>query len=243
VTVPGRSERLAGRDAVLAAGDHPYVRLSAVGEVTGYRSAAALAWRGSGPSGTWVAAVGDPLAALDLIRDTRLDAGVEWVHLPRLPTGLVAPLAPSIHDDWDFLTTRSAPPDGAVGFAVRLLDVADHPVVDALLDAAFPRSTARPEDARVRRWYGVHDDEGELIATAADRSRGGVGHVSAVAVHPAHRRRGLGSAVTAVLTRALLAEFPVVTLGVMADDGGTRRLYERLGYGEHLQRTSLRLSR
>jgi len=146
-----------------------------------------------------------------------------------------------INDDWDYLVARTVPPlDGAV--RVAPLDPVHDPAVDALLDVAFPQSMARPGDGKVRRWYGVQED-GELIATAADRSRGGVGYIAGVAVHPAHRKRGLGSAVTAVLTGVLLDEFGAVGLGVMADAVATRRIYERLGYGEHLLRTSLHLSR
>jgi ribosomal protein S18 acetylase RimI-like enzyme len=145
--VPSAYTRLDGRDAVVAAaGGQPYARYSAVGEVTGYRSDAAVVWR--------------------LARGSGVSVG-----------GL-----------------------------------------------------------------GVQED-GELIAAAADRSRGGVGYIAGVAVHPAHRKRGLGSAVTAVLTGVLLDEFGAVGLGVMADAVATRRIYVRLGYGEHLLRTSLPASR
>jgi hypothetical protein len=45
-----------------------------------------------------------------------------------------------------------------------------------------------------------------------------------------------------VLTTVLLDEFAAVGLGVMADADATRRIYERLGYGEHLLRTSLHMN-
>jgi ribosomal protein S18 acetylase RimI-like enzyme len=237
VTVPADLARLDGRDAILAAaGDHPYARYATVGEVTGYRSAAAVAWRFRSS----VVALGDPLAALDLVRAVDLDAGAEWFHLPRLAPEHPADLQASLRDDWDYLVTRAAPPQDDTVTAVPLDPVHD-PAVNALLDVAFPLSMARPGDGKVRRWYGVREN-GDLIATAADRSRGGVGYIAGVAVHPAHRRRGLGSAVTAVLTRVLLDEFAAVALGVMADAADTRRIYERLGYGEALYRTSLRIS-
>jgi len=240
--VPSAYTRLDGRDAVVAAaGGQPYARYSAVGEVTGYRSDAAVVWRLARGSGVSVGGLGDGIAALDLISATGLESGVEWLHLPRLAPEHTARLVPVIHDDWDYLVARTVPPlDGAV--RVAPLDPLHEPAVDALLDVAFPQSMARPGDGKVRRWYGVQED-GELIATAADRSRGGVGYIAGVAVHPAHRKRGLGSAVTAVLTGVLLDEFGAVGLGVMADAVATRRIYERLGYGEHLLRTSLHLSR
>jgi ribosomal protein S18 acetylase RimI-like enzyme len=209
--------------------------------VTGYRCGSALVWRFARASGVSVAGLGDGVAALALVRATGLGAGADWLHLPRLAREHTAPLAPSVHDDWDYLVTRTAPPlDDSV--RVTPLDPVHDPAVNALLDVAFPLSMARPGDGKVRRWYGVHEG-GELIATAADRSRGGVGYIAGVAVHPAHRKRGLGSAVSAVLTGVLLDEFGAVGLGVMADAVATRRIYERLGYGEHLLRTSLHLSR
>jgi ribosomal protein S18 acetylase RimI-like enzyme len=235
-------EAIEGRDAVVAAaGGHPFALYYAVGTVRGHRSGTALAWHGRSRAGSWVAATGEPRAVLDLLLATDLHADAGWIHLPRTTPEQAAPLGPaSIHDDWDFLVTSAAPPSN--GVVARELDPSADAAVDALLDVAFPDSMARPGDGRVRRWYGVHEG-GELVATAADRSRGGVGYIAGVAVHPDHRRRGLGTAVTAELTRALLAEFPAVTLGVMADAVETRRVYERLGYGGHLPRTSLRISR
>jgi hypothetical protein len=133
VSVVDTYTRLDGRNAVVAAaGGHPYARYGALGEVTGYRSGAALVRRSRG----------------------------------------------------------------------RRAD----------------RHGSRPQPRRRR----VH-------------RRGG----RASGVPPARTRF---AAVTAVLTTVLLDEFAAVGLGVMADADATRRIYERLGYGEHLLRTSLHMN-
>ena len=58
-----------------------------------------------------------------------------------------------------------------------------------------------------------------------------VPHLASIATHPDVRGTGLGAAVTAALTRQLLAEgHEVVTLGMYADNVVARRMYLRLGY-------------
>lgn len=71
---------------------------------------------------------------------------------------------------------------------------------------------------------------GRLDACAADTSGAPVGHLSAIATRPECRGQGLGTAISAWLTRQLLAEFDLVTLGVYADNPAALRLYDRLGY-------------
>lgn len=104
--------------------------------------------------------------------------------------------------------------------------------VNALLDTAAPRSSTRPGDPGVRRWAGIYAHGGELHAVAADTSGdASVGHISSVATHPMARGRGLAAAVTAALTRDLLASgAAVVTLGHYAGNAVAERLYDRLGF-------------
>lgn len=107
--------------------------------------------------------------------------------------------------------------------------------VDTLLDTAAPQSSTRPGDPGVRRWAGVYAPGGELVAIAADTSgsNGAVGHISSVATHPMARGRGLAAAVTAALTRDLLANgAAVVTLGHYTGNSVAERLYDRLGFAD-----------
>lgn len=230
---------IGGRDALLeATGHHPYVMLTTTGDVTGYRAGGLLAWVDRDRDRPQVWALGDGPAAVEFVLAMGGDA--TWAHLPPLTPAQAAPLRSDIHDDWDHLVTRTAPPPAAGTDRVVPLDPSADPEVDALLDVAFPASTSRPGDPRVRRWYGVRHGT-DLIAVAADRSRGGIGYIAGVAVHPEHRRRSWGTVVTTALTRLLHEEFSGCSLSVMSDADGPRRLYERLGYGEPLARTSLRL--
>jgi ribosomal protein S18 acetylase RimI-like enzyme len=241
-----RWERLAGRAAVLAAaGHHPYVRLNTTGDVTGYRSEDLLAWIGTDPRGPTVWALGDPATALACARELHgrsADAAATRMHLPRVPAAAGSAAFPvALQDDWDFLTATSPPPVTPAEDEVEQVPPGAGDDIGHLLDSAFPATTTRPGDQRVRRWYGIRNS-GRLVAAGADRSRGGIGFLAGLAVHPEHRRRGLGAALTARMTRDLHAEFGVVTLGVMSDDAGARRMYERLGFTDALARSSLKIN-
>jgi len=238
-------ERIDGRDAVLAAAGHqPYARLTATGDVTGYRAGALLGWVGIGPWGPLVCAVGAPGLALRLVTALRAGGAIgdaRWMHLPRTPAADLAAVLPvARQDDWQFRWTTQAPPTVPGHERVQRLDPGADAQLRALLQVAFPATTTRPGDPRVRAWYGIRDG-GELVAAGADRSRGGVGFLAGLAVHPTHRRRGLGTALAAAMTAVLHAESGVVALGVMADEVRTQRMYERLGYTDWLDRTSVGL--
>ncbi|MGH3328213.1 MAG: GNAT family N-acetyltransferase, partial [Streptomycetales bacterium] len=102
-----------------------------------------------------------------------------------------------------------------------------------------PRHSARPGDADVRGWAGIRDAGGRLLACGADtRSPAGLAHLASIATLPEARGRGLGTAVTAWLTRRVLAEQPLCTLAMYADNADARRLYRRLGYREEAWLTS-----
>src|SRR5688572_7795229 len=173
---------IGGRDALLAAtGNHPYVMLTTTGDVTGYRADGLLGWIVREPDRTQVFALGEAAEAVEFVRTMRGDA--RWAHLPHLTKAQAAPFDSDVHDDWEHLIIRTAPPPDPTGVAVVPLDPDADPEIDALLDEAFPASTSRPGDSRIRRWYGVRDGK-DLVAVAADRSRGGIGYIAGVAVRP-----------------------------------------------------------
>ncbi|MFP5333910.1 MAG: GNAT family N-acetyltransferase [Actinomycetes bacterium] len=151
--------------------------------------------------------------------------------LPRLPGEL--PGARRLGDgaDWDWCWTTEPPPAQPGEEAVRRLTDDDLPEVARLLEAASPRTSARPGDPHVRGWWGLRDG-GSLVACAASTELvDGVPHLAGVAVRPRHRGAGLGGAVTAAVTRAvLIAGAKVCTLGMYADNEPARRVYARLGY-------------
>ncbi len=133
--------------------------------------------------------------------------------------------------DWDWFWTTAAPsPRPGEDQVVRLHDADDE--VRELLAVSSPRHSAVPGAPGVERWVGLRENgSGRLLACAANEPfRADVPHLASVAVRPDARGRGLGAVVTAALTRALLDEFPVVTLGMYADNDVARRMYLRLGF-------------
>ncbi|WP_280837249.1 GNAT family N-acetyltransferase [Micromonospora sp. A200] len=241
-------QELTGRAALLAAADHhPYARhaLWRGAEPRGWRRDGAVVWllpSGPGPAG---GAIGAPGPAVEVFTDL-VAAGVvgagQWLHLPRTgPEALAGRLTVARHDEWDFLWTTTAPPRQPEEDRVVRLGEADHPALNALIEASFPSTTSRPGDPRIVDWYGVRDGD-RLVACGADRSRGDVGFLAGLTVAPERRGRGLGAALTAGMTRALAARHDHVALGVYTDNVGAIRLYRRLGFTGTLARSSVHLA-
>ncbi|MDG4758721.1 GNAT family N-acetyltransferase [Micromonospora sp. WMMD710] len=234
-------------DILATAGHHPFARhaLWRDAPARGYRRDGAVLWLVPPERGSGADAIGPAGSVLDLVaaltaegvlgRDSRL-------HLPRLDSAQVADrLAVAEHVDWDFHWTVAAPPHQPDEQRVVRLTEADHPALDALIDEAFPSTTSRPGDSRVVDWYGIRAG-GRLVACGADRSRGEIGFLAGLTVAPDQRGRGLGAALTAGMTRALLARFDTVGLGVYPDNVGAVRLYRRLGFTDTHHLTSIRLA-
>lgn len=182
--------------------------------------------------------LGDPDdAARLLVRALTEGAPVRRVTLPvgtlaRLPDPLPGGLRVGDGADWDWMWTQTPPPVQPGEEHVVRLRPDEEPDVAALLDVASPRTSARPGDEGVRGWWGIREPAGRLVACAGHTERvTGVPHLAGIAVLPELRGRGLGGAVTAGITRAVLADgAEVCTLGMYADNDPARRVYDRLGY-------------
>ncbi len=239
---------LTGRDQLLAAtGDHPFARLTTAGQdVRPFRGHGAVAWIARRSRGSVIAAVGDPDDAARLVADLA-DRGelseVRRVNVPRIDHATLTTRLPVTGhaDDWDFRWTRIPPSTQPAQQRVRRLGDADFLEIEALLERAFPGTSTRPGDPDVRRWYGVRDD-GRLVACGADRSRNGVGSISAIAVDRHARGQGLGAALTATMAQEILTDCEVVSLGVLTDNHRADRLYRRLGFTDVSSRTSASLA-
>jgi ribosomal protein S18 acetylase RimI-like enzyme len=146
---------------------------------------------------------------------------------PLLPDGL----RPAEGTDWDFWWTDAPPPPQPGEEGVHWLTADDGELL-ALLERASPRRMASPGDPHVLRWCGIRDGAGVLVACAAEvDDMANAPHLAGVAVAPESRSRGLGRAITAWLTRQILAEGqPLVTLGMYADNEPARRAYRAIGY-------------
>jgi GNAT superfamily N-acetyltransferase len=233
-----------GRAAVLdAASHHPYALLSTGGDVQlrVFRSEGVTLWLRTAQNIRSINGLGDGDRAVPLLAWLGAEdqlAGVRRLHLPRVADDVLSgqlPVAPPDH--WDFRWSRRPPPRQPGQDRVVPLEHGDQLAVAALLQVAFPASLTRPGDPRVRRWYAIREGQ-QLVACGADRSRGGVGSLGALAVHPDHRGRGLGAALTAAIAGQLFREFAVVTLGVMVDNLVAAGLYQRLGFTHFTALTS-----
>lgn len=184
-------------------------------------------------------AVGDPerlAALLTRVRDD-LDAPPRGVTLTRgtgaLASGVLTGWGLAWGSDWDRMMTTVAPELPGGSLAERIDLERDIGAVVDLLEAANPHSNHRP-DQPGRDWYGTWSDDGTLSAVGAliprDGADGPFAHLGGIATRPDQRGRGLGTAVTARLTRAGIAAYGLVTLGLYADNAPARRVYERLGF-------------
>jgi ribosomal protein S18 acetylase RimI-like enzyme len=131
---------------------------------------------------------------------------------------------------WDAMWTDRAP--GSVPGEDRVAVVSDEAEINTLLDRANPDTHGRPRDPGMRAWVGVREGA-ELVAVGALSTVvvTGIAHLRGVSTLPRLRGRGLGTAVSARLTRmGLDIGSPLVTLGVYTDNAPAVSVYRRLGY-------------
>ncbi|MEU4402326.1 GNAT family N-acetyltransferase [Micromonospora orduensis] len=236
------------RAAVLAAaGHHPFARhaLGRRAPVRGYRRDGAVLWLvppEHGPAGCAIGPAGPAIEVCAALVAAGMLRPGQRLHLPRHDRELLSDRLPvTEHNDWVFHWTATPPPPQADEERVVRLTDADRPAMEALVDEAFPSTTSRPGDPRVVDWYGIRAGD-RLVACGADRSQGEIGFLAGLTVAPDQRGRGLGAALTAGMTRALLTRYDTVGLGVYPSNVGAVRLYRRLGFTDTLALSSFRLA-
>lgn len=247
-------ERLTSHaDLVARSGADPWVRHAVAEdlptEVWVHRDIALVervGWR----RGFWVA----PLRAERAVRDAPTPGEAERLrsaltelrddgHLVRLGSQSVstvqehAEIAHQVLDlttggDWDWMWTTTAPDrHPSEDRVIELDDVADAAEINAFSSRHNRRIWSPAGTGRVARWCGLRDHAGVLAAVGgAEREASGAPHLVGIVTDTALRGRGLGTAVSAALTRWAVAETGVATLGMYSDNVGARRVYERLGY-------------
>lgn len=223
-----------GREALLAAtGHHPFARLTPGGdEVRGYVQNSVIVWT----VGARANAFGDPIRAAAICADL---VDLDRLDLPRLAKSDAARNLPVIRqEDWEFRWTHTAPSVRDLEARVVPLSPAHHQAISHVLDEVLSYTLNRPGDPRIRRWYGIFEKE-RLVAVGAERSHNAVGYVAGVAVSAERQGRGYGAAITAALTRALLAEFGVCALGIMDHNIRAQATFEHLGYRDRLARSAI----
>jgi N-acetylglutamate synthase len=82
--------------------------------------------------------------------------------------------------------------------------------------------------------FGSVRESGGTVAIGRVAAAGGWAGLTAVEVHPQHRRRGLGRAITAALAAAAVSRGVTgLYLQVENDNGAARALYRRAGFTDH----------
>ncbi|MDX6202429.1 MAG: hypothetical protein QOJ83_1929 [Frankiales bacterium] len=113
---------------------------------------------------------------------------------------------------------------------VGWLPAADEGEVRRLLDEAFPEASFKPGDPRVRQWAGIRDDDGRLVACAADTTEApGVGFVAAITSRPELRRHGLGRRVTGWTLDRLVEREGAAALWHYGGNVAAAKVYDALG--------------
>jgi len=129
-------------------------------------------------------------------------------------------------------------PTPAQVIPLGLADLTDCLTLDRLaLGGLWTEEQWRVELGEPRRpvvgWRHPRADLGDLLALASGWLVVDELHITAVAVHPDHRRLGLGRCVlNALLTTARTAGAELATLEVSSANGPARGLYASLGFAE-----------
>lgn len=146
--------------------------------------------------------------------------------------------------EWDWLLTQRAPDaQREEDLVVPLLTEQDRAQVAELLAVAYPSGWKVGRDRPDQHWWGVRDEGGRLVGSAGVRRLGPAGpaRLGGIATHPAVRRRGIASALTARATReALAAGAPWVSLAIRRDNAAARALYLGLGFDVRAELETLR---
>ncbi|HEU0003679.1 MAG TPA: GNAT family N-acetyltransferase [Ktedonobacteraceae bacterium] len=104
--------------------------------------------------------------------------------------------------------------------------------LEALYRASYPGNSFDPRMLETGHFYGIKHDNA-LVSVAGVHvysPRYSVGVVGNVTTHPAHRGKGLGTAVCARLCQELLRSVEHIGLNVKADNVAAIASYRRLGF-------------
>jgi len=173
---------------------------------------------------------GEPAAVAGLVREVLPAVGPTYRPLGAEDLVVeVADRVPDLEVAGRFAWMDVTVPVGGAGGG--WLTDAELPEVAALLDTDFPDSFARPGGRGVRRWAGVRDGSGRLVAVAADAwSTSSVGFLAGVATRADLRGRGLARAVCGFVVDDLLAGRDRVALFADYWNVAAVTTYSRMGF-------------
>ena len=223
-----------GREAILSAyGDDPFVSCFVPNDSDALVADEGVIFSRTFRSRISIMCYGDPSTTARLLPHAIDRFRPERCTMPaRNFNHLEEPDRPIQKGHWVWFYTRSVPQE-VPDFFGEWLGHDAYPEVEKLLDEAFPTASMRPnDDAPDRRWFGSRDSTGNIVACGAASGQNGVGPMlNSIAVHPRARRSGIGSGLTAWVTRSLMEEGnKQVSLGAHLHETATHRMYRRLGY-------------
>lgn len=186
----------------------------------------------------------------DVLLPALAEVGTDMFHVlffhPEETTDLIVELSTLGHTlSWDLvMDLTAAPAIGPWDVRVERLEAGDElwtRVEDSLAlfgnDATVSEQLRRIEQETFstehKRWFGVRDDDGTIVALAALVQLEGVGYLDNVATFPEARGRGMASAIVSraiELARGSGAKH--VSLFADPDALPVVRMYERLGFRE-----------
>lgn len=233
---------LIGHAALLAAsGGHPVVRYDVPDDPTipalAYAGAVAFARR-SAIRGIVVTVLGAPDEVADLITSDTFGAFIfatEARARVSVPAASLADLETAFRvregGDWEWMFTTTPPPEQRGEADLITLAAHAKDELDSFLQQHNPRTDGRPFARAGQLWLGVRDERGRLLACGCyELNEAGYGALVGITTDPIARGLGLGTAVTAGLTRRALDAGGVSLLGMYADNAPARAIYHRLGY-------------
>ncbi|MEV7971893.1 GNAT family N-acetyltransferase [Cellulomonas sp. NPDC089187] len=192
------------------------------------------------PDGQLLFAVGETSALIPLIEHavdpSLVSAWIATDALPAVRERLTTLGLRANRTGWEWMVTRTAPDVSPVQDRLRALTADDRQAASDCLAVANPSTQARP-GAAGERWWGVDGPDGALLGVVGAEPRPGAlagrgsWHLHGLGVRPEARGTGLGGALIAGPTRALLGDgADWVSLGMWDDNHGARRIYHRLGF-------------
>jgi ribosomal protein S18 acetylase RimI-like enzyme len=162
-----------------------------------------------------------------------------------LPARVFAHLSPTLDEcfaaDWiarphgrhlKMQLTEPGPVHEVNTAAVISVTAADSETLLAFYDESYPGHWFDPRMLESGQYRGIRE-AGRWLAAAGVHVYSSAYRVAAlgnIATAPAHRRRGLGRAVTAAVCQSLLATADVIGLNVLADNAAARTCYQSLGF-------------
>ncbi len=227
-----------------AGGGHPVLRwdvgrsMVAPAYAVGDPGEGAVAWLRRGQSGRVGAAFLGPTDAIAaLLDDPQVRAWLDDLGSLRVSVPVEASAALGrrlrVHSPstWEWMWTRAATaPQSGEELLVRVGPEHRGELV-AFLEVHNPGTFGRPFARPAQLWTGIRDASGALVAVGcSEPNTAGIPHLAGITTAAEHRGRGLGTAVSAWLTREALGRAGVCTLGMYASNATARRVYRRLGY-------------